>query len=139
MVTIQKNLYALKNTLDSNSQLFSSAPGDQVSTGGRQHVEHDAWKAETTSVSHLQALLGRTVEAISFVLLLIDYHLGDLVTQCDRETQVILSTLTFEDLITSENGLRVSRTLVNVIINSQIGQQISVSTSSVLSYVLDSV
>ncbi|KAL5535480.1 hypothetical protein ACEPAF_3574 [Sanghuangporus sanghuang] len=130
LVTIQRNLYALKNLLDNNPQLFSSAPGEQVNTGSRQHVEHDAWKAEAASISHLQALLGRTVEAISFVLLLIDYHLGELVAQCDKDTQIILPTLTYEELIASENGLRVSRTLVNVIINSQIGQQISIDTVS---------
>lgn len=127
MVSIQRNLYALKNTLDTNPQLFSSAPGDQVGAGGRQNVEHDAWKIEGAAISHLQALLGRTVEALSFVLLLIDYNLGDLVAQCDRDTQIMISSLTYEELIATENGLHVSRTLVNVIINSQIGQQISVS------------
>ncbi|KAH8120271.1 nucleoporin [Phellopilus nigrolimitatus] len=130
LVTIQRNIYALRSFLERNPQLFSSAPGDQANTGGRQNIEHDAWKIEQTSAHHLQALLGRTVEAISFVLLLIDYHFGDLVAQCDKETQTIISTLTFEELITSENGLHVSRALVNVIINSQIGQQISVDTVS---------
>ncbi|THH08723.1 hypothetical protein EW145_g2498 [Phellinidium pouzarii] len=130
LVTVQRNLYALKNFLDRNPQLFSSAPGDHVGSGGRQNNEHDAWKVELSSASHLQTLLCRTVEAISFVLLLIDYHFGDLVSQCDKDTQTMLSTLTYEELITTENGLHVSRALVNVIINSQIGQQISIDTVS---------
>lgn len=46
--------------------------------------------------------------------------------RCDKDTQTMLSNMTFEELITSQNGLHVSRTLVNVIINRQIGQQISV-------------
>ena len=124
---MQRNLYALKTFLEGNPQLFTSAPGDQVSANTRQNVEHDAWKVEQTSVSHLQALLGRTVEAISFVLLLTDYNFGELVAQCDKETQSKINSLTYEELIATEIGLHVSRTLVNVIINSQIGQQISVS------------
>ena len=113
--------------LDNNPQLFSSSPGDQVGAGGRQNVEHDAWKIEAASVSNLQSLIGRTVEALSFVLLLIDYNFGDLVARCDKDTQTMISSLTYEELIAAETGLHVSRTLVNVIINSQIGQQISVS------------
>jgi nuclear pore complex protein Nup155 len=34
--------------------------------------------------------------------------------------------LTFEDLITSQNGVTASRALVNVVIDQQIGQQIGV-------------
>ncbi|KAI5123612.1 hypothetical protein M0805_003428 [Coniferiporia weirii] len=130
LVVIQRNLYALKNFLESNPQMFSSAPGEQVGSGGRQGAEHDAWKVEQSSASLLQTLLGRSVEAISFILLLIDYHFGDLVAQCDKDTQVVISSLTYEELITTESGLHVSRALVNVIINSQIGQQISIDTVS---------
>lgn len=130
LVSIQRNLYALKTFLEGNPQLFTSAPGDQVSANTRQNAEHDAWKVEQTSVSHLQALLGRTVEAISFVLLLTDYNFGELVAQCDKETQLKINSLTYEELIATEIGLHVSRTLVNVIINSQIGQQISIDTVS---------
>lgn len=131
LVTVQRNLYALKNMLDKNPQLFSSVSSDQVGgVGNRQNHEHDAWKVENTSASHLHALLGRTIEAISFVLLLVDYHLGELVAQCDKETQTLVSNMTFEELITTAQGLHVSRALVNVIINRQIGQQISVSLSS---------
>lgn len=96
-MTIQRNLFALKTFLDRNPQLFSSAPGEQV--GSRQSAEHDPWKvsvctnfviieevetlkqAEHTSSQQLQALLSRTIEAISFVLLLIDYNFGELVSQ----------------------------------------------------------
>ncbi len=46
--------------------------------------------------------------------------------RCDKDTQTMLSNMTFEELITTQNGLHVSRMLVNVIINRQIGQQISV-------------
>jgi hypothetical protein len=34
--------------------------------------------------------------------------------------------LTFEDLVTSQNGMSASRALVNIVIDQQIGQQISV-------------
>ena len=47
-------------------------------------------------------------------------------SRCDAETQKLVSSLTFEELITSQNGITISRALVNVVIDQQIGQQISV-------------
>ncbi len=79
LVNVQRNLYALKVFLDRNAQLFVSAPGEQVGT--RHNNEQDAWKIENGSYSQLHSLLTRTVEALSFVLLLIDYHVEDLTAQ----------------------------------------------------------
>jgi nuclear pore complex protein Nup155 len=42
---------------------------------------HYSIQAEQSSVAQLQALLTRAIEAISFVLLLNDYRLGELVAQ----------------------------------------------------------
>ena len=40
--------------------------------------------------------------------------------------------MTFEELITGQNGVAASRALVNVIIDQQIGQQIAVSNNAPL-------
>ena len=95
-------------------------------------------------MSQLLSLLSRTIEAISFFLLLTDHHIGELISQsvicliptcaklkpfgrrCEPDVQRLVSTLTFEQLVTDQNGVQASRALVNVIINQQIGQQISV-------------
>jgi hypothetical protein len=46
----------------------------------------------------------------------------------------MITSLTYEDLVTTVNGVTASRALVNVIIDQQIGQQISVrhNTSPVI-------
>ncbi|OSD03533.1 nucleoporin [Trametes coccinea BRFM310] len=130
LVIAQKNLFALKELLDTNPYLFHSAPGDHTGARSATASEQEAWKAEQSSVSQLLSLLGRTIEAISFLLLLNDHRLGELIAQCDADVQKLVSSLTFEDLITSDKGVTASRALVNVIINQQIGQQISVDTIS---------
>ncbi|KAJ6575033.1 nucleoporin [Mycena capillaripes] len=129
LVIVQKNVYALKDFLDKNPHLFHSSPGDAGNTRAAVS-EQEAWKAEQTSVSELLALSTRIIEALSFVLLLNDYKLGELVARCDAETQKIITSLTYQDLITTQNGMTISRALVNVIIDQQIGQQISVDTIS---------
>jgi hypothetical protein len=45
----------------------------------------------------------------------------------DVTTQRLIASMTFEELITGQNGVASSRALVNVIIDQQIGQQIAVS------------
>ncbi|KAK2461979.1 hypothetical protein APHAL10511_006442 [Amanita phalloides] len=129
LVTIQKNLFSLKEFMDKNPHLFHSAPGESASVR-TPITDQEAWKVEQSSVSELLSLLTRTIEALSFVLLLNDYRLGELIQQCDKEVQQITASQTFEDLITTQNGLIVSRALVNVVIDQQIGQQISVDTIS---------
>ncbi|KAH9937039.1 Non-repetitive/WGA-negative nucleoporin C-terminal-domain-containing protein [Fomitopsis serialis] len=130
LVTAQKNLFALKELLDTNPQLFHSAPGDHTGARSTTVSEQEAWKAEQSSVSQLMSLLGRTIEAISFILLLSDHRLGELIRQCEPDVQRLVTSMTFEDLITDEKGIAASRALVNVVINQQIGQQISVDTVS---------
>ncbi|KAG2159777.1 nucleoporin [Suillus bovinus] len=130
LVTVQKNLFALKEFLDKNPHLFHSAPGEHSVSRTSSGNEQEAWKAEQNSVSQLQALLSRTIEAISFILLLNDYRLGELIAQCDLDTQKLITSMTFEDIITSQNGVTAARALVNVVIDQQIGQQISVDTIS---------
>ena len=48
-------------------------------------------------------------------------------SRTDVTTQRLIASMTFEELITGQNGVAVSRALVNVIIDQQIGQQIAVS------------
>ncbi|KAJ7071105.1 nucleoporin, partial [Mycena amicta] len=129
LVFVQKNVFALKDLLDKNPHLFQSSPADTGSARAAAS-EQEAWKAEQSSVSELLMLATRIIEALSFVLLLNDYKLGDLVAKCDTDMQKMIAALTYQDLIATQNGMTISRALVNVIIDQQIGQQISVDTIS---------
>ncbi|KAG6885845.1 hypothetical protein C0993_008808 [Termitomyces sp. T159_Od127] len=111
IVIIQKNLFLLKDFLDKNPHLFHSSPSE--SSNRVPVAEQEAWRAEQNSVSEIISLLSRTIEALSFVLLLNDYMLGDLISQCDPEIQRLIAAQTFETLITSQDGMTISRALVN--------------------------
>ncbi|KAG9222729.1 hypothetical protein CCMSSC00406_0004643 [Pleurotus cornucopiae] len=130
LTSIQKNLYSLQDFLNQNLHLFHIAPGEPASTRPAAGNEQEAWKAEQRSVAQLMELLGRSIEALAFILLLNDYKLGELISLCDADTQQLIRSLTIEDLITTTHGTVASRALVNVIIDQQIGQQISVDTIS---------
>lgn len=130
LLMVQRNLEALHNFLEGNPHLFHSTTGDYSSARAAPASDQEAWKAEQKSVAELQALLARTIEGVSFFLLLIDHRIGELIGQTDDVTQKLIISMTFEELITGQNGVVVSRALVNVIIDQQIGQQIAVDTIS---------
>ncbi|KAF8507029.1 nucleoporin [Russula emetica] len=130
LLMVQRNLFALHSFLEGNPHLFHSATGDYSGARAAPTSDQEAWKAEQKSVAELQALLARTIEGVSFFLLLIDHRIGELVGQTDVTTQRLIASMTFEELITGQNGVTASRALVNVIIDQQIGQQIAVDTIS---------
>jgi len=111
-------------------------------------TEQEAWKAEVPSFDQLYMLLSQTIEAISFVLLLVDYKIGDVVAgsiilfrsvshcsltviygSCEKQRQAMVATLTHSDLITTGNGRDTARVLLNTVINQEISYQISVDTT----------
>ncbi|KIY65128.1 nucleoporin [Cylindrobasidium torrendii FP15055 ss-10] len=128
IVTIQKNLAGLKDFLDQNPHMFHMMPTG--ANGSSVSPEMDAWKAEQEEVNRLTSLLTRTIEALSFLLLLMDYNLTVLVSKCEPRIQQLLASQTFEALITARDGMEVSSALVNVVIDQQIGQQLSVDAIS---------
>ncbi|KAI0257476.1 nucleoporin [Lactifluus subvellereus] len=130
LFVVHKNLFALRGFLEGNPHLFHSATGDYSGARAAPASDQEAWKAEQKSVAELQALLARTIEGVSFFLLLTDHRIGELIGQTDVATQKIIASMTFEELITGQNGVVTSRALVNVIIDQQIGQQIAVDTIS---------
>ena len=113
----------------------------------RYQVEGDArmaWDQEEMSLHGLQVLLKQSIEAISFVLLLSDYKISDVIMRyvyidyffwhhadvscrTDPNTQSTLSNLTFQSLLTSSDGRQVARKLVTALIEQQIGQELGVS------------
>jgi nuclear pore complex protein Nup155 len=71
-------------------------------------------------------LLTHAVEAISFILLLFDYNLPDIIGSCSQEQRESLLSLTYQDLLTTKKGRDIAKSLVNALINHQIGQNQSV-------------
>lgn len=73
-MSIQRDLAGLRSFLDSDAHLFSMV-NDQWT--GRNEVE--AQQAEQENIGAIRMLLTQSIEAISFVLLLVDYKLPEVV------------------------------------------------------------
>lgn len=122
LVSIQGHLAELHRYLEDHPFPRYQAEGDAKL----------AWEQEELSLHGLNVLLKQAVEAISFILLLSDYKLPDVIAKCDRETQQTLSSLTFQGLLTSLGGREVARKLVTALIELQIAQELGVSGMEVV-------
>lgn len=123
LLAVQANLADLHRFLENHPFPRHQAEGD-----GKI-----AWDQEEASTEGLKLLLKQAIEAISFVLLLADYKLPDVIAKCDAATQGTLTSLEFQALLTSQGGRDVARTLVTALIELQIGQELGVS--KVCSYI----
>ncbi|CEH16136.1 Nuclear pore complex, Nup155 component (D Nup154, sc Nup157/Nup170) [Ceraceosorus bombacis] len=123
----QKDLRSLQTFLTQNAQLFGIGSNARGKAGaGANDVNQIAFQQEQEAFDALRQLLARTIEAISFVLLLIDYRLPSIVSRCKPESQTKLSQLTFSGLVTTSDGSEVARNLVEAVIDSQMAAQVSI-------------
>ncbi|TYJ54289.1 hypothetical protein B9479_005048 [Cryptococcus floricola] len=118
--SVQANLQRLREYMEDH-------PFQRYQVDGEAKL---AWDQEELSFHGLNVLLKQAVEAISFVLLLQDYKISDIIAKCDGPTQIALSGLTFESLIASLEGRDVARKLVTSLIEQQIGQELGIDTLS---------
>ncbi len=105
---------------------FLGIDANVAKPGGVSEDERRAVRAEQDSMSALAKLIGRTLEALSFVLLLIDYKMPAIIARCRSELQSQLLSQTYADLITSQAGRDVARGLVEAVIDAQIASQVSI-------------
>jgi nuclear pore complex protein Nup155 len=120
--SVQARLAELRRYLDEHPFPRHQAEGDAKT----------AWDQEELSLHGLQTLLKQAIEAISFVLLLNDYKLADVIAKTDAETQSTLQSLTFQALLTSPNGREVARKLVTALIELQIGADLGIDNLSAI-------
>lgn len=72
-------LTKVQNDLQGFRQFFDSQRDQGYQFGGIDGSDRLAWEQEELSMNGLQLLMKQATEAISFVLLLVDYKLGDVV------------------------------------------------------------
>ncbi|PLW37309.1 hypothetical protein PCANC_15434 [Puccinia coronata f. sp. avenae] len=126
LTKVQKELEALRHFIDSEVVLLASIP--DVRTAGR--TDPAVYNLEQASIVGLRVLLTQAVEALSFMHLLIDYKLSDLLAASPREVSETLLNLKYREFITGQQGRDCARELVKTLINQQISQSFSVDAIS---------
>ncbi|WWC87143.1 uncharacterized protein L201_002029 [Kwoniella dendrophila CBS 6074] len=123
----ESTLLAVQGRLEKLRRYLDEHPFQRYQAEGDAKV---AWDQEDLSIHGLEVLLKQAVEAISFVLLLSDYKISDVILRTDPQTQQTLANLTFQGLLTSLDGKDVAKRLVTALIEQQIGQELGIDTLS---------
>lgn len=147
LLETKENLEALNRFLLEN-KFFTAIPseGDSASVSrvgaAMDRMDEDAQRAEQQSLFDLHSLLLQSIEAIQFVLLLIDHDIDSLletyvttififiVCRLPTLNQAELRELTYENLVVSDNGREIAKLLIDTLINKQVGNNFSVDTIS---------
>lgn len=90
----------------------------------------DALADHREKLANLRVLLVQTIQALSFVLLLMDFKLPMIVARAGPSVQSALAGLTYQGLICGRDGREVAKALVTTLINMQTGQQSSIESIS---------
>lgn len=117
LMKVQRELNGLRNFMDNESVLLTSLP--DMRTTGRTDVIKGVYELEQSSMNSMRTLLTQSIEAISFILLLIDHKLTDIISSCPEETQKMMSEINYRELIAGQNGRECTRSMVKSLINQQ--------------------
>ncbi|KAJ9120621.1 hypothetical protein QFC22_002550 [Naganishia vaughanmartiniae] len=124
---IRERLEALHSVLSHRSDIFNAT---DASFGGSAGAMATIPQGNKDPCSMPRLLVQQTIEAIAFIILLIEFNLEMTVARCDPELQNALLNLRYCDLITQKHGREVAKKLVTSLINHQIGQQLSIESIS---------
>ncbi|KAL7747465.1 hypothetical protein RI367_007221 [Sorochytrium milnesiophthora] len=112
----QYNLRELWRVMEMHAQYFD-ADRAVPEYAHRDVKEHEAVAAERTSVRALSTLVLHTMEALSFIRLLLRMRLTELVLRFPQALQQEILNLTYEQFIASPRGKEISREIVVLLIN----------------------
>ena len=121
------SLRQISNLLSSRFSGFSQTSRTDYSFnagayGNPTVVDPNALNQEHSSVQNLMSMLHQVIEALSFVKLLMDGRVSEIVSSIKSEEKDKMVSLTYETLITSEQGRAYAKTLITAYVNKKIGE-----------------
>jgi nuclear pore complex protein Nup155 len=125
---IQRDLTELQRFLETNKNYIDGLAGAQAlgRVGSRQ--EEIALQGEHRAMTGLVSLIAKTIEGISFVLVLFDERVEDILASLPEESRGKVKELTYEALFVTSAGQDLGRELVKAIVNRNIAMGSNVDT-----------
>jgi len=118
----QADLTKLKEFLDTNKSFIEglSGPGALGRVSSKQ--EEVTLQAEHRALHALVVLIDHMIEGISFVLVLFDERIEEIVLSLPNDVRQQVRNLTYEALFSTGNGRELAKDLVKAIVNRNIAQ-----------------
>lgn len=126
---VQRSLAQLQEFLESNKSFIEGLAGPEALGRASSRQEEVELQGENRALTSLLLMVNNIVEGISFVLVLFEERLEDiLVLLPDPELQLRVRRLTFQGLFSIKEGKELARELVKAIVNRNITKGSNVET-----------
>ncbi|KAE8354090.1 Non-repetitive/WGA-negative nucleoporin C-terminal-domain-containing protein [Aspergillus coremiiformis] len=125
---IQRDLSALQDFFKANKTFIEGLSGPEALARVSTKQEETALQAEHRALHSLVQLVSHTIEGISFVLVLFDERVDEIVATLPEESKQRFMKLTFEELFSTSKGHDIAKELVKGIVNRNIAKGSNVET-----------
>ncbi|KAK4890896.1 hypothetical protein LTR27_010469 [Elasticomyces elasticus] len=125
---VQRDLNTLQDFLGRNKGFIEGLAGPQALGRPSNRQEEIALQGEHRAMNSLVQLITSVVEGISFVLVLFDERLEDILAALSEDGRRRARELTFEQLFVSATGRELAKELVKAIVNRNIANGSNVDT-----------
>ena len=126
--SIQRDLNTLGDFLNRNKNLIEGLAGPEALGRVSTRQEEIALQGEHRAMNSLMRLVGSIIEGISFVLVLFDERVEDILAALSDDSKRRAQELTFETLFVSAAGRELAKELVKAIVNRNIANGSNVDT-----------
>ena len=125
---IQRDLSKLQEFLDTNKSFIDGLTGPEALRHASTKQEEVALQAEHRALHSLVLLIGDVIEGISFVLVLFEERVEEIMLSLSNEIRQQVRNLTYEGLFCTGNGKELAKELVKAIVNRNIANGSNVDT-----------
>ncbi|KAF2484967.1 Non-repetitive/WGA-negative nucleoporin C-terminal-domain-containing protein [Neohortaea acidophila] len=126
--SVQEALNALSDFLQRNKTFIEGLAGPQAASRITNRQDEIAMQGEHRAMHSLVELVSSIIEGISFVLVLFDESVHDIINTLGEESRGRAKTLTFEALFVTAAGRNLAKELVKAIVNRNIANGSNVDT-----------
>ncbi len=125
---IQRDMTNLLEFLTTNKSFIDGLAGAEGPSRPKSKQEDLALKGEHRALQSLVALIGNVIEGISFVLVLFDERVEDIIVSLSDSARQRVQSLTFQQLFVTEEGKELAKELVKAIVNRNIANGSNIDT-----------
>ncbi|KKY21886.1 putative non-repetitive nucleoporin [Diplodia seriata] len=126
--SIQRDLTHLQEFLGSNKSFIEGLAGPEALGRVATPQEEIALRGEHRAMTSLVKLLTNVIEGISFILVLFDEKVDEIVLSLPEDVRSKVRQLTFENLFAVQEGRDLAKELVKAIVNRNIEKGSNVDT-----------
>jgi nuclear pore complex protein Nup155 len=126
--SVQEDLSALQRFFQANKTFIKGLSGPDTLSRPGTTQEEVALQGEHRSLHSLVKFVSDTIEGISFVLVLFDERVEEIVPLLPEPSRPQILQLTFEQLFSTQKGFELAKELVKAIVNRNIAKGSNVET-----------